>query len=116
KEMLYSKRKTIDSDELSVVYRSSKRLLGLVDQLLLFRKADSEEDSLRLVRLDFATLCHDVFLCFEQLAESHGIDYRFECDADVLEIYADREKLEIVLFNLISNALKFTPRGGETTV
>lgn len=116
KEMLYRKRKEIDGEEIAVVYRNSKRLLGLVDQLLLFRKAESEEDRLRLVRLDVVALCTEVFLCFKQLADSRNIDYRLECSEDTLELYGDREKLEIVLFNLISNAIKFTPDGGTVTV
>ncbi len=116
KELIYSENKVVDSEELSMVYRNSKRLLGLVDQLLLFRKADSGEDRLRLVRLNMVTLCREVFLSFKQHAESRKINYRFECADETLELYADREKLEIVLFNLISNAIKFTPGGGMVTV
>ncbi len=116
KELLYSENKMIDSEELHGVYRNSKRLLGLVDQLLLFRKADSGQDRLRVVLLNIVTLCNEVFLCFKQHAASRKIDYRFECAIEKLEAYADREKIEIVLFNLISNALKFTPAHGTVTV
>ncbi|MFC3198643.1 two-component regulator propeller domain-containing protein [Parapedobacter deserti] len=116
KELLYSENKVVDSEELAMVYRNSKRLLGLVDQLLLFRKADSGEDRLRLVRLNMVTLCREVFFSFKQHAESRRIDYRFECADEAMVLFADREKMEIVLFNLISNALKFTPEGGEVIV
>lgn len=116
KELLYSENKMVDSEELAVVYQNSKRLLSLVDQLLLFRKADSGADELRLVRLDIVALCHEVFLCFKQHAESRQLTYTFVCEATEVAVHADREKMEIVLFNLINNAIKFTQRGGSVTL
>ncbi|SFB79577.1 Two component regulator propeller [Parapedobacter composti] len=116
KEMLYNKDNVVDSRELVTVYNNSRRLLSLVDQLLLFRQADKETGSLKLARLDMVALCREVFLCFRQYAASKGIDYSFSCGVEQIEIYADREKIEIVLFNLISNALKFTPKGGRVTI
>lgn len=116
KDMLYSDNKVPDTEELSNVYRNSRRLLSLVDKLLLFRKADSGADKLRLVRLDLVTLCNEVFLCFKQHAASRKLAYQFNCDIPQLEILGDREKLEICLFNLISNAIKFTPEQGCVTM
>ncbi|SFD80133.1 Signal transduction histidine kinase [Chitinophaga sp. CF118] len=97
---------------LDVVYRNARRLLSLVDQLLLFRKADSDADKLKVTRLNFYNFCREVYLCFTQQAKARNIDYQFIFDNQQLELYADREKLEIVLFNLLSNALKFTPENG----
>jgi len=104
-----------EKEELNIVYRNARRLLSLVDQLLLFRKADSEADTLKVVQLDFAHLCKEVYLCFVHQAKIKKIDYRFECPDTPIEMYVDREKTEIVLFNLLSNALKFTPSGGTVT-
>lgn len=104
--------KETNREELNTVYRNARRLLSLVDQLLLFRKADSPEDQMKVVQLDFRHICNDVYLCFVQQARIKKIDYRFVCADTPLQIYADREKIEIVLFNLVSNALKFTPAGG----
>ncbi len=98
--------------EMKMVYRNSKRLLSLVDQLLLFKKAESGVDDLRVVKLNLTHVCREVFLCFTQQAKSQQINYQFESTADQIEVYADREKIEIAIFNLISNALKFTPAGG----
>jgi signal transduction histidine kinase/ligand-binding sensor domain-containing protein/CheY-like chemotaxis protein/AraC-like DNA-binding protein len=102
-------------NELTVVYRNARRLLSLVDQLLLFRKADSGADSLQPAKLNFYEVCKEVYLCFVQQAQSRKITYLFACDNEALEIYADREKVEIILYNLISNALKYTPAGGEVS-
>ncbi|WP_255373059.1 two-component regulator propeller domain-containing protein [Chitinophaga sp. YR573] len=112
KEMLASARKEADPEKLNIIYRNARRLLGLVDHLLLFRKADTDGDSLKLVRLDFNSLCSDVYHCFEEQARIKKIDYHFKSPDVLPEMYVDREKMEIVLYNLLSNALRFTPEGG----
>ncbi|SHN40429.1 two-component regulator propeller domain-containing protein [Chitinophaga sp. CF418] len=114
KELLNHSDKT-PGNGLEVVYRNARRLLSLVDQLLLFRKADSEMDRLKITRLDFHNLCREVYLSFSQQAKAKQIDYIFNCSTPQLEVYADREKIEIVLFNLLSNALKFTPENGTVS-
>jgi signal transduction histidine kinase/ligand-binding sensor domain-containing protein/CheY-like chemotaxis protein/AraC-like DNA-binding protein len=105
-----------DRSELNVIYRNAKRLLGLVDQLLLFRKAESESDQLHVVAHNFVSLSKEVFICFSQQAKLKKITYTFNSTADDITIYSDRDKIEIALFNLLSNAFNFTPEGGEIEV
>ena len=105
-----------EHQEVKVVYRNARRLLSLVDQLLLFRKAESEGDQLKITRLNFYDLCKDVYLAFVQKARTENIEYVFECDNRELELYADREKMEIVFYNLISNALKYTSAGEKVSL
>jgi len=109
-------RKETDISELNIVYRNARRLLSLVDQLLLFRKSDSAADKFKPAKLHFYNLCREVYLCFIQQARSKKIDYAFIGENVSLEIYADREKTEIILYNLISNALKYTPDGGKVSI
>jgi signal transduction histidine kinase/DNA-binding response OmpR family regulator len=98
--------------ELQTVYRNARRMLSLVDQLLLFRKAESGMDTIRPAKQDVYTLVNDVYLCFVQQAKAKKITYELDCPSQQLEVYADREKLGIILYNLLSNALKYTPEGG----
>ena len=113
KELLFSTgERSNDTTNLNIVYRNARRLLSLVDQLLLFRKADSGADKLKIVKLNIVNLFKEVFLCFNHQAKSKNIQFDFFCDAETIELFADREKIEIALFNLISNALKFTPDNG----
>jgi len=118
KDLLNKDRAAEDGDraELSTVYRNAKRLLSIVDQLLLFRKADTGRDQMKVSRLNFYDVCREVFLCFVQQARSRDIRYALEFDNKEMEVYADREKIEIVLFNIISNAIKYTEKGGMVTV
>lgn len=110
KEMIQNRSK--DDQVLDIIYRNARRLLNLVDQLMLFRKADSGADILKISRLDVVALCHEVFRCFEQQAKVKGMNYRFIAPEEPLEIYVDHEKTEIAVFNLLSNAFKFTPQDG----
>jgi signal transduction histidine kinase/ligand-binding sensor domain-containing protein/DNA-binding response OmpR family regulator len=102
-----------DKGELNIVYRNARRMLSLVDQLLLFRKAESGLDKIKPSRLNLHDLAYEVYLCFIQQAKTLSINYIFDCANKNLEIYADREKLEIILYNLLSNALKYTSAEGR---
>ncbi|WPV01551.1 two-component regulator propeller domain-containing protein [Mucilaginibacter sp. cycad4] len=116
KELLYNEKKAVDTSNLTIVYRNARRLLGLVDQLLLFKKAESESDQLRISNVNITDLCKEVYLCFVHEAKRKQIHLEFELSTDCLNIYIDREKTEIVLFNLLSNAMKFTPKLGKIRV
>ncbi|MET4083882.1 signal transduction histidine kinase/ligand-binding sensor domain-containing protein/CheY-like chemotaxis protein/AraC-like DNA-binding protein [Pedobacter sp. UYP30] len=102
----------VDSENtIQTIYRNSRRLLSLVDQLLLFRKADNEAYQLQISKLDILQLCTDTFACFVNEAKLHHLSYELIGDTHT-EIYVDKEKIEIVLFNLLGNAIKYTPNGG----
>ncbi|UYQ94336.1 ATP-binding protein [Chitinophaga horti] len=102
-----------EPEELQTVYRNARRLLSLVDQLMLFRKSESETEELHPTVLDCEAFCHDIYLCFIQQAKARQLDYVFRCDVPGLQLVADRQKIEIALYNLLSNAIKFTPVGGR---
>jgi signal transduction histidine kinase/ligand-binding sensor domain-containing protein/CheY-like chemotaxis protein len=99
-------------NDLKTAYRNARRLLSLVDQLLLFRKADNGSDTCTISAINLIQLCDEVYQCFIHQARSKNITYQFAPAASELTIYADYEKIEIALFNLLSNAFKFTPENG----
>jgi len=98
--------------DLTVVYRNARRLLSLVDQLLLFRKAEAEDQPLRTTPFNLVEIGREVYLSFTQHARSKNIRFNFIAPPGTMGVYADREKIEIILFNLVSNAFKFTNPGG----
>ncbi|BAV07002.1 two-component hybrid sensor and regulator [Filimonas lacunae] len=113
KEMLERDNEPAPKEGLHMVYRNARRLLSLVDQLLLFRKAETEADTLRVTQLNATELCSEVFYSFIQQARIKKLDYQFNSPAEPITLYGDREKLEIIVYNLLSNAIKFTPAGGK---
>lgn len=108
---LVSGNSVAESKDLDTAYRNSRRLLSLVDQLLLFKKAENKSDTLKVSAINITALCQEVFACFGQLASGKGLRYDFHHPAEDIVVYGDREKIEIALFNIVSNAFKFTTRG-----
>ena len=114
REAIHSDKNSLRND-LKIAYRNARRLLSLVDQLLLFRKADNGSDTCKISAIDIIQLCDEVYQCFVHQAKTKNIDYQFATTTPSLTIYADYEKIEIALFNLLSNAFKFTPENGAIT-
>lgn len=106
----------VSVSDLVIAHRNARRLLSLVDQLLLFRKAENDADELRMSVINVNNLCYEVFQCFVNQAKDKNIDYTFQIPEHNIEIIGDYEKIEISLFNLISNAFKYTPVGGEISL
>ncbi len=109
-------RKHVDGRELknslSLVQKNAHRLLRLVDQMLDLRKADAGKLLLKAQEEDVVAFVRDIVQDFRSKAEKHRIDLRFLSDPPRLPLWFDREKLDKVLFNLLSNAFKYTPKGG----
>lgn len=99
--------------ELNIIYRNASRLLTLVDQLMLFRTTEHETSKIQISELNLYQLCSDTFESYTKIAASRNIDYQFKAEQRELFIYGDYDKLEIVFFNLLSNAFKFTPNNGK---
>lgn len=116
KELLHDDSHNASMGNLNTIYRNARRLLSLVDQLLLFRKSESDMAKLKLVNLNISSVCQEVYLCFTHQARKKNIELSFHTVKENLEIIADREKMEIILFNLISNAIKNTPEKGAVTI
>ncbi|WP_316825496.1 two-component regulator propeller domain-containing protein [Pedobacter miscanthi] len=115
-EILNNGGNHIEQQSLNSINRNARRLLSLVDQLLLFRKSEAGGDELKLEKINIVDLSREVSLCFRNQADRNRIDLEYLCSQEVINIIADREKIEIVLFNLLSNAFKFTQPGGRIAV
>ena len=98
-------------NELTVVRRNTQRLIHTVNQILDFRKIENHKMRLLLEQGDVLKAIRHTMSHFELLATERSIDYRMECADEVLMGWFDRDKLEKILFNLLSNAFKYTPAG-----
>jgi signal transduction histidine kinase/DNA-binding response OmpR family regulator len=102
--------------QLVMIKRNGKRLLNLVNQLLDFRKMEFRELKLNLTHGDIISFIKDVCSSFTDLAEQNHVGYLFDSEINVLITKFDHEKIERVLFNLLSNSFKFTSPGGHISV
>lgn len=102
--------------QLNLVQRNAKRLLNLVNQLLDFRKMEVQEIKLHPSIGDIVRFCEDISQSFMDIAEKKKIQFSFSSDIDSLEIYFDKDKIEKILFNLLSNAFKYTYDNGVVSV
>lgn len=101
------------NESLKPVYRNAKRLLSLVDQLLIFRKTEDGATQIQQTHFNLQSFTNEVYLYFTAQARLQQIDYKLESDEKPIYVVADKEKMEIILCNLISNAFKFTPDQGS---
>lgn len=102
-----------DKNKLHLIYQNANRLLLLVNQILDFRKAQSGKLKLKVSKTEIVDNTHTVFDSFSQLAEEKDINFHFNCEKDSIEGWIDIDKYHKILYNLLSNALKFTNNYGN---
>lgn len=103
-------------DDLSLVHRNAKKLLGLVNQLLDISKIESGSMKLRTTQRNIIPLLKALVLSFTSYAERKKINLQFKSAVEEITAYIDTEKIEKIINNLLSNAFKFTPDGGKIEV
>lgn len=108
--------KTYFNDMLQIMMRNATVLLKLVNQLMDFRKIESGKLDIRVCKTNIIEFVHEIVLAFQEHAKSRNIKYRLSSADYAIEAYVDLNLMEDVLFNLLSNAFKFTQDGGNITV
>ena len=106
KEMAYS---------LKVMDKSTQRMLRLINQLLEFRKMQNNKLALSLEETDVMAFLYEIFLSFNDAAESKNMDFKFLPSVASYKMFIDKGYLDKVTYNLLSNAFKYTPSGGKVT-
>ena len=98
--------------KLSSIYRNAEDMLGLVNQLLDFRKLESGSEKLKLTCDDFVKFIEYIYLTFKDIALNKSIRFTFESDFVQLYMGFDKSKVRKILNNMYANALKFTSEDG----
>ena len=104
-----------DRNEYSVnmVYKNAKRMMTLVNQLLDIRKIVSGKIRLRVSQIDIVDLLRRVYDDFKDMSAERQIELRLTHSVDSLMIWGDEMRLEALIYNLLSNAFKYTADGGR---
>lgn len=99
-----------------MINKNARRLLHMVNQLLDFKKMEVEEISLSTSEGDVVAFVQETVHSFAELSDKKNIPLSFNSGVQELQVSFDRDKLEKILFNLLSNAFKFTPAHGRIAV
>jgi signal transduction histidine kinase/ligand-binding sensor domain-containing protein/DNA-binding response OmpR family regulator len=102
--------------QFQLIHRNARRLLNLVNQLLDFRKLEVQEIRLNPSEGDIIKFVRETVFSFSDLSEKKDIRLDFYSTLTSFETLFDPDKLEKILFNLLSNAFKFTPEHGTVSV
>ncbi|TLX74369.1 response regulator [Labilibacter sediminis] len=103
-------------DNLKVIQSNSNRMLRLVNQLMEFRKVESGHLSYLPVKSDVVGFVKEMMHSFVEAANQQSIKLIFESDYRYVPVEMDKDKMEKIIYNLISNALKNTSQGDTITV
>jgi len=101
--------------KLLVIEGSANHLLSLINRLMDFRKLENEV-KLESANGNIVKFTKEIFLSFIEYAKDGGYNYTFETQEEEILVYFDRYKLERVFYNLISNAFRYTPKGGDIKI
>lgn len=115
-KLLSEKRAVEIAGPLAMIKRNTRRLLNLVNQILDFRKMEDHELRLNPSAVDIVSFIKEVLESFNDLSERKQIQLIFKSQLRYFYILFDQDKIERVLFNLLSNAFKFTPVGGTISL
>lgn len=97
----------------SLMQKNAHRLLRLVNQLIDLRKIESGSIKLKATEGDIIKFLKEIYAAFGDYAVQKSIDFQFISDINELKCWFDRDKIDKIIFNLLSNAFKFTPNHGE---
>ncbi len=104
-------------NRIQLINSNISRLKRLIEQVLAFRKTESGNMKLQVLQADVVEFVREVcYSNFQPLIKEKNIDFSFNCDRPHMLGYIDMDKIDKVMYNLLSNAFKFTPIGGKIEV
>lgn len=98
------------------IRRNAERILGLINQMMDLRKIDKGQMVMHMCETDLISFVGDIHTLFAQQAKAKNIKFSYEHDASLLPVWIDRGNFDKIIVNILSNAFKFTPTGGEIRI
>ena len=103
-------------DLYNLMYRNSLRVLRLVNQLLDMRKVDNGQMQLHFLETDVVYFIKDIMQSFDNLAVSRDIRFSLHPENEITNLWIDQGNFDKIIFNILSNAFKYTPDAGEISI
>ena len=107
---------TPEGRKLKLVYRNAHKLLNLINKLLDYRKIESGNILLKVKEDNIVAFVEEVYITFKELANHKNIKFHFHAEQPVILLWFDKEKLEMVLNNILSNSFKYIGKGDEINI
>ena len=98
------------------IYRNAWHMRNLISELLDFRKQEQGYLKLKIEEGNLVSFTRQIYMCFNEFAQKKDMTYRFECTESSISAWFDPRQLQKVIFNLISNAFKYSHDNGTITV
>lgn len=98
------------------IRRNAERILGLINQMMDLRKIDKGQMQMHMRETNLVTFIGDIYELFAQQAKNKNIQFHFDCDEERIMAWIDRGNFDKIVINILSNAFKFTPTGGEIRI
>ena len=95
------------------IRRNAERILGLINQMMDLRKIDKGQMVMHMCETDLIGFVNDIYTLFTQQAKAKNVKFSYEHDTNELPVWVDRGNFDKIIVNILSNAFKFTPTGGE---
>ncbi|MDE6099131.1 MAG: hypothetical protein K2G24_09610 [Muribaculaceae bacterium] len=115
-EIYDSGRQTVPVNSLVGIYRNSAKLNKLISHIIDFRKTETGHLTLNARNIDLVTLLRELSVDYEQLCRQKSLTFSFRHDQPPVFACVDADKVELIVTNLVSNAYKYTPKGGEVSL
>jgi signal transduction histidine kinase/DNA-binding response OmpR family regulator len=116
KKIIDKSKDNTSKEDAGIIKRNANRLHRLVNQILDLSKLETENMILQTYPQNIIPLLKGLVLSFASFAERKRITLKFNSDEEEIVVYLDKDKVEKIVTNLLSNAFKFTPKGGEIVV
>lgn len=113
---IFKGRKSEIQGEVQLIRNNSNRLLRLMNNLLDFRKAEDQKFNIRASNTNIFKFSKTIFNEFSREAKKRQIQFQIESDNEDMMLFIDRNLMDKVYFNLLSNAFKFTPDNGDIKI
>jgi signal transduction histidine kinase/DNA-binding NarL/FixJ family response regulator len=105
-----------EKNQLKTIYNNSLRLQKLIDELIQFRKIESGKERLEITEVELISFTNEIVDSFQQYAMELDVNIEFIPPSESLIGWVDSRKLEKVLINLISNAIKYNTKDGQVEI
>lgn len=100
--------------KIGCIHASAERLLNLINDILEFRKTQTQNRKLTVAKANLGALVREIGVRFKDLNQNSRLNIRLNIQTGVPELYFDSEVINTVINNLMSNAIKYTPEGSIT--